>query len=269
MAAPIYRGGRPYFAPGIRQDNNTGVFNTASEPVDGTSGTLAGVAGPGSILMRTNGAVYVNTNTKASPTWVSLGVGAAGSTLDDPTLTGTVTLTGADVVDGTFAGATLTEPVINGPTITAPILSDNKVLVAAETFDADVTPGLITGFAHTVVAGTYTFDLNLFTTMTTNAGLTVAFKLTTAVLTSIQYATYAATASDNTTAVSTQGTTTTDLTEPFNSKTAAYTFVRVFGSMVVGTGGTFSWYGCQETSGTGADVTVLKIGSYSNITRVA
>lgn len=238
MSAPIYKGGRPFIKPGIRTGNDTGVFNTSSAPVDGTSGTLVGVAGPGSILMRTNGAVYVNTNTKASPTWVSLGVGASGATLTSPTLV-------------------------------TPIYTDRVVLAASETFDADVTPGLITGFAHTVVAGTYMFDLNLFTTMTTNAGLTVAFKLTTAVLTSIQYATYAATASDNATAVSTQGTTTTDLTEPFNSKTAAYTFVRVFGSMVVGTGGTFSWYGCQETSGTGGDVTIVKLGSTSSVIRTA
>jgi hypothetical protein len=67
MAAPIYRGGRPFIKPGIRFGNNTGIFNTSSAPVDGT--TLANVAGPGSILMRTNGSVYVNTNTKASPTW--------------------------------------------------------------------------------------------------------------------------------------------------------------------------------------------------------
>jgi len=248
MSAPIYKGGRPYFAPGIRFNNDHGVFTTSSAPVDGTSGTLAGVAGPGAILQRTNGSVYVNTNTKASPTWVSLGVGATGAVLTDPVI----------------SGGSLT-----GSTVSGNIESDTVVLAAAETFDADVTPGLITGFAHTVVAGTYTFDLNLFTTMTTNAGLTIAFKLTTAVLTSIQYATYAATATDNATAVSTQGTTTTDLTEPFNSKTAAYTFVRVFGSMVVGTGGTFSWYGCQETSGTGADATVLKIGSYSSVVRRA
>lgn len=88
MAAPVYRGGRPFIKPGIRTGNNTGVFNIAGAPVDGTSGTLVGVAGPGSILMRTNGAVYVNTNTKASPTWVSLGVGAANAALTTPTITG-------------------------------------------------------------------------------------------------------------------------------------------------------------------------------------
>jgi hypothetical protein len=67
MSAPIYRGGRPFIKPGIRFGNNVGVFPVSGAPVDGT--TLANVAGPGSILLSTNGVVYVNTNTKASPTW--------------------------------------------------------------------------------------------------------------------------------------------------------------------------------------------------------
>ena len=43
-------------------------------PSDGTSGTGAGYAGPASTYHDyTNGKVYVNTNTKASPTWVVVG----------------------------------------------------------------------------------------------------------------------------------------------------------------------------------------------------
>ncbi len=177
---------------------------------------------------------------------------------------GTQTLT-----NKTLTSPTITSPTISGATISGSIDSDYKQLVASETFDADVTPGLITGFAWTVVPGTYYFDFDFATTMTTNAGLTLAFKLTTATLTSIRYNTTAHTASDNTTAVSTTGTTTTDLTEPFNSKTAAYTRVRMYGSMVVAVGGTFSLYGCQETSGTGGDVTVLLLGSTGLVKRIA
>jgi hypothetical protein len=88
MSAPIYTGGRPFIKPGIRTGNNTGLFNTSSAPTNGTSGTLAGVAGPGSLLMRTNGSVYINTNTKASPTWVSVGVGSSGAVLTNPTIKG-------------------------------------------------------------------------------------------------------------------------------------------------------------------------------------
>lgn len=40
-------------------------------PVDGASGTLAGIAGPGSIVLSTNGNIYSNTGTKASPTWTA------------------------------------------------------------------------------------------------------------------------------------------------------------------------------------------------------
>ena len=40
-------------------------------PVDGASGTLAGTAGPGSIALSTNGNIYSNTGTKASPTWTT------------------------------------------------------------------------------------------------------------------------------------------------------------------------------------------------------
>lgn len=43
-------------------------------PTDGTSGTGAGIAGPGSTYMDfTNQVLYTNTNTKASPTWTVVG----------------------------------------------------------------------------------------------------------------------------------------------------------------------------------------------------
>lgn len=46
----------------------------AGAPSDGTSGTGAGKCGPGSECRDyTNGVAYINTNTKASPTWVKIG----------------------------------------------------------------------------------------------------------------------------------------------------------------------------------------------------
>lgn len=46
----------------------------ASAPTDGTGGTGAGYAGPGSLLIDyTNKYLYINTNTKASPTWTKVG----------------------------------------------------------------------------------------------------------------------------------------------------------------------------------------------------
>lgn len=146
------------------------------------------------------------------------------------------------------------------------IPTDTKVLVASAAYTTNVVPATITGFSWPVVPGTYSFEVNLPATMTTNGGLTVEFVLTTAVLTSIQYQTYAATASDNTTGVSTQGTTTTSATKVFDSKTAAYTLVNLKGTMVVGTGGTFAWAGCQNTSH--ADTTTLLLGAFARLTRV-
>jgi len=50
--------------------HNIGLYTVDSTPVNGTSGTGAGKAGPGSQLWSTTTKTwYVNTNTTASPTW--------------------------------------------------------------------------------------------------------------------------------------------------------------------------------------------------------
>lgn len=59
---------------GIMLKNSVRVIVLAGVPVDGTSGTEAGVAGKGSLVIdSTNGKLYINTNTKASPTWTVVG----------------------------------------------------------------------------------------------------------------------------------------------------------------------------------------------------
>jgi len=46
------------------------MFADAGAPTNGTSGTGAGFAGPGSLYFNTTtGKAYINSNTKASPTW--------------------------------------------------------------------------------------------------------------------------------------------------------------------------------------------------------
>ena len=53
-------------------------------PTNGTSGTGAGLAEPGSLLIDvTNKRTYQNTNTKASPTWTRQESGAAGTIPND------------------------------------------------------------------------------------------------------------------------------------------------------------------------------------------
>ncbi len=52
----------------------------AGAPTDGTSGTAAGQAGPGSLLIdTTNNVLYSNAGTKASPSWVPNGGGVSGA----------------------------------------------------------------------------------------------------------------------------------------------------------------------------------------------
>lgn len=185
------------------------------------------------------------------------------------TVAGLVKLT-----DGTTSKTlvdTDTAQILTGPkTLSGAIESDIKVLAASATYDNSAALTTLTGFSWSVVAaGTYVFDVELETTMTTVGGLAVAFKLTTATLTSIRYVTYASTATDNATAVSTTGTTTTDATKMFDSKTAAYTRVRVHGSFVVNAAGTFAIQTAQNTAAAGGDATIVLIGSQAKVIRVA
>jgi len=54
----------------VRMSHETCMLQLGGVPVDGVSGTGAGFAGPGSICVDyTNANLYVNANTKASPTW--------------------------------------------------------------------------------------------------------------------------------------------------------------------------------------------------------
>lgn len=54
----------------VRMSNDVCMFSIAGAPVDGVSGTGAGFAGPGSLVVRRDtGKWYTNGNTKASPTW--------------------------------------------------------------------------------------------------------------------------------------------------------------------------------------------------------
>lgn len=175
-----------------------------------------------------------------------------------PTISSTSTLT----------NKTLTSPTITGATISGEIDSDLKVLAASAAITTSATLAALTGFSWTVVAaGTYVFEVNLPATMTTNGGLSVAFKYTTATLTSIQVQTYAATGTDNGTAVSTQSTTTTDQTKFFDSKAAAYTLVNLKGSFVVNAAGTVAVQVAQNTSH--SDTTTVLAGAFAWMKRVA
>ena len=66
----VHNFGSASFAAGIHLGEDVWILTFAGVPTNGTSGTGAGYAGIGTIIIdRTNGALYVNSNTKASPTW--------------------------------------------------------------------------------------------------------------------------------------------------------------------------------------------------------
>lgn len=100
------------FAPSIGDVSIVPVWPHAGAPSNGTSGTFAGTAQPGDLLVdTTNKVTYQNTNTSASPTWTQLGTGAAvaitGGTIDGVLIGGTTPATGLAVTGavGTGAGA--------------------------------------------------------------------------------------------------------------------------------------------------------------------
>lgn len=65
---PVIQGGT------VIEGSQKRTWYNAGAPTNGTSGTLAGIADKGDLLSdTTNGILYQNTNTKASPTWGKVG----------------------------------------------------------------------------------------------------------------------------------------------------------------------------------------------------
>ena len=179
-------------------------------------------------------------------------------TLTAPTITAPV-ITGAATI---AAGATLAQGVI---------FSDVKALAASQNFDNQVGAGTtltnITGMSWTLIAGaTYKFKAKFNTTQGTTGGLKAAFKLTTATLTSINLRVKSSTDTDNTGAVSTHFTTTTDQATWFDQKAVAYTYHEVEGTFVVGTAGSIAAQAAQNTADN--EDSIILIGSFAELVRV-
>ena len=136
----------------------------AGAPTSGTSGTGFGICGPGSLLIDyTNKLVYINTNTKASPTWTPLGGGgvasfvAAGSTQADgvaiTTVNGTVLVTGANATKG----AVLPVGVIGARLLIVNDAAANAVLkIYGNTGDSATINGVAGSTAYSMAAKTST-----------------------------------------------------------------------------------------------------------------
>lgn len=138
-----------FLTGGLYQDANpaTLVFQNAGAPTNGTNGTLAGIAQPGSLLIdTTNKTFYQNTNTKASPTWTAL-----------------TTATGAGTYTGTFDG------VIGGNTPAAATVTTLSASGLATVASAKIDTGTKTA---TATAGAAT--LNKMSGVITSESLTTA-----------------------------------------------------------------------------------------------
>jgi len=120
---------------------NTLVLPNAGTPTNGTSGTFAGKAGIGSLLLDyTNGVLYVNAGTLASPTWVNSSGNVSGN--GGLGQVGNAKMTYDFAVDG---GAISTITPSNSPTLPA-----NAIILGGT---VDITTTLTSGGAATIALG--------------------------------------------------------------------------------------------------------------------
>ena len=175
------------------------------------------------------------------------------------------TLVGRATTD-TLTNKTLTSPTITGATISASINGELKRCTADVTAASSTTLANITGLTgiSLVAAGVYRFEVDLQTNCSVNGGIGVAFKFTTATLTSIQCAGNLIAAAS---VAHTRGTTATDAALQVNSKAAAWLNVRLVGTMVVNAAGTVAVQMAQETSH--ADTTTVYAGSTAWFSRIS
>ncbi len=177
---------------------------------------------------------------------------------------------GATDTSGTYSGATITASTVGGSSTLSQgnITADVKVLAAdatASSASTGATLTSLTGFSWTLVAGaTYAFRIRGKVGFTTNGGLSMAFKYTTATLTSILATAVQRTASVFALASST---TVTDQTKFIDQKAVLYVDVELYGSLVVNAGGTVAVQFAQNTSH--ADVTTVSKGMVAEFVRTA
>jgi hypothetical protein len=184
---------------------------------------------------------------------------------------GAVTLTTPDFVgvNDTFAFITKAQTLSNKTLDVTSIWQPAKCL-STQTFTSNATLTNLTGLSWTVAAsGVYYVRVIVpALTQTTTGGSQMAFKLTTATLTQISLRVWQSTDTDNTGAISTSFTTTTDAATWFNQKAVAYTYVAAEGMLTVGTGGTIAIQAAQNTSAGGGDATIFA-GTSAQVIRVS
>lgn len=188
---------------------------------------------------------------------VVLGASKEIATITSATIT---TLTSTTVNATTVAATTGTFTTLTATAINAVSLVRQTADVTATT---NVTLANLTGLSQTVVAGTYAYKVKLQCLSTVNGGTKVAFKYTTATLTSLQNVALAFTAS----AVAQSRVTSTTDQASLVAATVANTQIELSGTMVVSAGGTVAVQGAQNASH--ADTTTFYTGSTFELVRIA
>src|SRR5205814_192102 len=147
------------------------------------------------------------------------------------------------------SGVVEASPVFTNPTLGTPA-SGTLTNCTGLPVDTGIS-GLGTGVAAFLATPT---SANLITAVTNETGTGALV--------------FGTTPTDNSTAVSTQSTTTTSGTKYFDSKTAAYTLVTLKGSLVVNAGGTLAVQAAQNTAAGGGDASAVLLGAYGTFRRV-
>lgn len=118
-----------------------GIFKTSGVPTNGTSGTYANEANPGSILVDVAGTgsvwTYINTNTKASPTWTA-----------QPVTSGAASFT-----TGTFTGDVLVSETQSSTTPAAERLLDSEFTLSGATITPGAGSGSLAGIRGNLIIG--------------------------------------------------------------------------------------------------------------------
>jgi hypothetical protein len=147
--------------------NAFGLFKTSGTPSNGTSGTYAGLAPKGSILVDVAGTgsvyTYINTNTQASPTWTAQPVTSGAASYTTGTFTGDVLVSKTQssttpaverLLDSEFTISGATVAVTGNGSMAA--VRGNMIIGSSSTLNSGYfygTQGKITGTGGTIAIG--------------------------------------------------------------------------------------------------------------------
>lgn len=144
----------------------TPCWTHAGAPTNGTSGTLAGFAEKGDMLVdSTNAVLYQNTNTQTSPTWTAVGtvsVPATSAAITSGTIDGTA-IGGSTPAAGSFTTMSATGASTLAAVTTTALHVDTGTKTATASSGAatlNKMAGVVTSESLTTAAGaTYTLTL--------------------------------------------------------------------------------------------------------------